>query len=95
MTKIRPMANRLLIRYHKKETVTKSGLVLPESSGVTYDKATVVSVGNWIEAGKDMTVPFKAGDTILLDRNQGQKIDEGEDGLFMVRFHSVIAVLED
>lgn len=76
--KIRPLGNRILVQQLTSEEVTKSGIILPASSG-TEKKAQgkVVAVG----PGKDVEkLGLKVGDTVVFSNYVGTEVEIDEDG---------------
>ena len=89
--KLRPLADRVLLKEEKAETTTKSGILLPESAQEKTQTATVVAVGPGTE---DEKITVKIGDNIMYDKYAGTQVKiDGEEHLIL-RMSDIIAVIE-
>ena len=80
-TKIKPLADRVLIKVSDAETKTASGIIIPENAQEKPQKGTVVAVGNG-KPEEPMTV--KVGDTVLYGKYAGTEVAiDGKDVLIM------------
>ncbi|MCB9418845.1 MAG: co-chaperone GroES [Ardenticatenaceae bacterium] len=69
--KIEPMGARVLVRPLEKETMTKSGLVLPETAKEKPQQGVIEAVGSEEEMATDLAV----GDTVLYAKYTGTEIE--------------------
>lgn len=85
MINIKPIAgteNRVLIIADAAETVTASGIYIPQTAQEKPQKGTVISVSEEDAKGKKPTV--KAGDVVLYGKYAGTEITyEGKEYLIM------------
>ncbi len=89
--KIKPLADRILVKNDAAETKTASGLYIPEAAQEKTQTATVVEVGPGTEEDK---ITVKNGDRIMYDKYAGTQVKlDGEDYLIL-RMSDVIAVIE-
>lgn len=89
--KLRPLADRVLLKEEKAETTTKSGILLPESAQEKTQTAKVEAVGPGTEKEK---ITVKVGDRVMYDKYSGVQIKmDGEDYL-IVKNSDIIAVVE-
>ena len=90
--KVKPLADRVLVKNDKAETKTSSGIIIPEAAQEKTQTATVVEVGPGTEKVK---ISVKNGDRIMYDKYAGtqSKID-GEDHLIL-KMDDIIAVIEN
>ena len=63
--KLRPLADRVLLKEEKAETTTKSGILLPESAQEKTQTAKVEAVGPGTEKEK---ITVKVGDRVMYDK---------------------------
>ena len=94
--KIRPLADKVLIKRLEAETVTKGGIVLPNSAQEKPRKGKVVSVGDGklLEDGTRGAFQVKKGDIVLFSSYGGTEIKvDGQDYLIMEE-SDVMAILE-
>ena len=84
-------ANRVVVQAAPAETVTASGIYIPETAQEKPQKGTVISVSEEDAEGKKPTV--KSGDTVLYGKYAGTEITyEGKEYLIM-RESDIYAVL--
>jgi len=89
--KLRPLADRILLKEEKAETTTKSGILLPESAQEKTQTAKVEAVGPGTEKEK---ITVKVGDRVMYDKYSGVQVKmDGEDYL-IVKNSDIIAVVE-
>ena len=89
--KIKPLADRILVKNDKAETKTASGLIIPEAAQEKTQTATVVEVGPGTEKVK---ITVKKGDRIMYDKYAGTQLKiDGEDHLIL-KMEDVIAIVE-
>lgn len=88
--KIKPLADRILVKNDAAETKTASGLFIPEAAQEKTQTATVVEVGPGTEKEK---ITVKPGERIMYDKYAGTQIKlDGEDYLIL-KMADVIAVV--
>ncbi len=89
--KIKPLADRILVKNDAAETKTASGIYIPEAAQEKTQTATVVEVGPGTDEDK---ITVKNGDHIMYDKYAGTQVKlDGEDYLIL-RMSDVIAVTE-
>ena len=89
--KIKPLADRVLVKQTAAETKTAGGLYIPETAQEKTQQAEVVAVGPGTEKGK---ITVKVGDKVLYDKYSGTAIKmDGEDYLIL-KISDVIAIVE-
>lgn len=88
--KIKPLADRVLVKNDKAETKTTGGIIIPEAAQEKTQTATVVEVG----PGGEVEITVKKGDRIMYDKYAGTQIKiDGEDHLIL-KMNDIIAVIE-
>lgn len=89
--KIKPLADRILVKNDKAETKTASGLIIPEAAQEKTQTATVIEVGPGTD---DVKITVKKNDKIMYDKYSGTQLKiDGEDYLIL-KMNDVIAVIE-
>lgn len=89
--KIKPLADRILVKNDKAETKTASGLIIPEAAQEKTQTASVIAVGPGTDDDK---ITVKVGDRIMYDKYAGTQIKiDGEDHLIL-KMNDVIAIIE-
>lgn len=95
--KIKPLADRLLVKPLEEEEVTPSGIVLPETAKEKPQKGEVISVGPGArdDDGKRIEMDVKKGDKVLFAKYGGTEIKVDGDKMLILRESDVLAILED
>lgn len=79
--KIKPLADRVIIKPQEAEEKTKSGIIIPDSAKEKPQKGTVVAVG---PGTKDDKMEVKVNDVVLYGKYSGTEITiDGNDYLIM------------
>jgi chaperonin GroES len=94
--KIRPLADRILVKRIKEEGKTKGGIIIPDTAKEKPQEGKVVAVGRgkMTEAGKLLVPNVQAGDKILFGKYSGSEVKlEGEEHLIL-REDDILGVLE-
>ena len=94
--KIRPLADRILIKRIEQGEVKKGGIVIPDTAKEKPQEAEVVAVGpgKFDENGKHIPMEVKKGNRILIGKYAGTEVTlNGEEHLIM-REDEVLAVIE-
>jgi chaperonin GroES len=93
--KIRPLADRIVVKRLAHEEKTKGGIIIPDTAKEKPVEAVVVAVGNGkaLKNGKLRPVSVKEGDKILLGKYSGTEVKlDGEDHVILSE-DEVLAVL--
>jgi chaperonin GroES len=93
--KIRPLADRVVVKRVKEEEKTKGGIIIPDSAKEKPIEGLVVAVGNGklLKDGKVRALDVKAGDRILFGKYSGTEVKlDGEEHL-LVREDDILAIL--
>lgn len=90
--KVKPLADRVLIKPTPAEEVTASGIIIPDSAKEKPLRGTILAVGN---GTKDEEMILKEGDQVLYGKYAGTEVQiDGEKALIM-RQNEVFAVVEE
>ncbi len=84
--KIKPLADRVIVKPKEAEEKTKGGIILPDTAKEKPIEGTVVAVGEGriTEDGKLISMHVKVGDTVLYGKYSGTEVKiDGEDYLIM------------
>jgi chaperonin GroES len=96
-TKLRPLGDRVVIQPSAREEMTKSGIVLPDTSKEKPHEGTIRAVGpgRILDDGKRESIDVKKGDKVLYAKYAGTEFKvEGED-LLIVSSKDILAIVED
>lgn len=94
--KIRPLADRILVKRVEEEEVVKGGIIIPDTAKEKPQEGKVVAVGpgRRSEDGKRISMEVKKGDRILMGKYAGTEVKiDGVEHLIM-REDDVLAVIE-
>jgi chaperonin GroES len=74
--KIRPLADRIVVKRLDAETKSKGGIIIPDTAKEKPVEAMVVAVGNGklLKNGKLRPLEVKEGDRILLGKYSGTEV---------------------
>lgn len=89
--KIKPLADRVLVKPAKAEAKTASGIIIPEAAQEKTQTAIVEAVGPGTE--KD-PITVKVGETIMYDKYAGTQIKMDGEEYLIVKNSDIIAVIE-
>lgn len=95
--KIRPLADRIVIRPAQAEEMTKGGIILPDTAKEkpVRGEVTATGPGKTTEDGKRIPLEVKVGDQVLYGKYSGTEVTiDGED-LLIMRESDVFAILTD
>ena len=93
--KIRPLADRVVIKIVEAEEKTASGIVLPGTAKEQPQMAEVVEVGSGgIVDGKEVNMELKVGDKVIYSKYAGTEVKlEGKEYIIL-RQSEILAVVE-
>ena len=93
--KLKPLADRVVIKMTEAEETTKSGIILTGAAKERPQIAEVVEVGpGGIVDGEEVKMYLKKGDKVITSQYSGTKIKfEGEE-LIIVKRNDILAIVE-
>lgn len=93
--KLKPLADRVVVRPLEQESKTKSGIIIPDTAKEKSQKGKVVATGaGKFKDGKLMPLAVKNGDVVLYKEYGGDEIKvEGED-LVILKEEDILAIIE-
>ena len=94
--KLKPLADRVIVKQSEAEEKTASGIVLPDAAKEKPTKGKVVSVGpgKFDDNGKRMAPGVKAGDTVYYGKYSGTDVEVDGDKFVILRESDLLGVLE-
>jgi chaperonin GroES len=92
--KIRPLQDRIVIKRLEGETVTKGGLIIPDTAKEKPIEGRVVAVGNGkiLKDGKVRPLDVKVGDVVLFGKYSGTEVKLDGVEHVLLREDDVLAV---
>ncbi len=92
-TKLKPLADRLVVRPSEKEEVTKGGIVLPDTVKEKPQEGKILAVGpgRMSEDGKRIAMDVKVGDIVVYAKYGGTDIKIDDEDLVILRESDILA----
>ena len=93
--KIRPLADRIVVKRLEQEEKTKGGIIIPDTAKEKPVEGKVVAVGNGkvLKNGKVRPLDVKEGDRILFGKYTGTEVKVDGEEHVLLREDDVLAVL--
>jgi chaperonin GroES len=96
MTKIRPLADRVLVQPLEEKEVKKGGILIPDSAKEKPQEGKVIAVGpgKLGDDGKKIPMTVKKGDRVLMPKYGGAEIKIDDKTYQIVREDDILGVIE-
>ena len=91
MSKIQPLADRVLVRPVAAEEKTIGGIIIPDSAKEKPLHGEVIAVGN---GTKDEAMVLSAGDQVLYGKYAGTELEFDGEKFLIMRQSDVLAILK-
>ncbi|MBR2666682.1 MAG: co-chaperone GroES [Oscillospiraceae bacterium] len=93
--KLKPLADRVILKMTEAEETTKSGIILAGSAKEKPEVALVIAVGpGGLVDGKEVKMTVKKGDKVITSKYSGTTVKvEGEE-YTIVRQNDILAIVE-
>jgi chaperonin GroES len=94
--KLRPLADRVIVRQSEAEEKTASGIVLPDAAKEKPTKGKVIAVGpgKLDDKGNRMEIGVRAGDTIYYGKYSGTEVQVEDQKFVILRESDILGILE-
>ena len=93
--KLKPLADRVVIKSIEAVETTKSGIVLPGSAKEKPQVAEVVAVGpGGMVDGKEVSMLVKEGDKVIYSEYAGTKVKMDGEEVIIVRQADILAIVD-
>nr|WP_145549059.1 co-chaperone GroES [Variovorax boronicumulans] len=94
--KLRPLADRVIVKRIDSETKTASGIVIPDAAAEKPDQGEVLAVGpgKLDDNGKRIELSIRVGDRVLFGKYSGQTVKVDGDELLVMKEDDLFAVVE-
>jgi len=95
VTKLRPLGDRVVIRPVKREEVTKSGIVLPDTAQEKPQRGVIVAKGNGrlLDNGTVVAIDLSEGDEVLYAKYAGTEFKVEDEELLVISEKDILAVV--
>jgi chaperonin GroES len=94
--KLKPIRDRIVIKLLEAETVTKSGLVIPDAAAEKPSQGEVLAAGGGrvVEDGTVVPMVIKEGDRVLFSKHAGQTVKIDGQEYHILREDDVMAIVQ-
>jgi chaperonin GroES len=94
--KIKPLEDRIVVQANEAETMTASGLVIPDTAKEKPQEGTVIAVGpgRIDDKGNRVPIDVQVDDVVLYSKYGGTEIKYGADEYLVLSSRDVLAVVE-
>jgi chaperonin GroES len=95
--KLKPLADRVIVRQTEAEEKTSSGIYLPDAAKEKPTRGKVIAVGPGKideKSGKRMDLSVRAGDTVVYGKYSGTEVEVGGDKFVILRESDLLGVVE-
>jgi len=91
--KLKPLADRVVIKPTEREEVTKGGIILPDTVKEKPQEGEIIAVGpgRLGEDGKRIALDVKVGDKVLYARYAGTEIKVDDEDYVILRENDILA----
>ena len=93
--KLKPLADRVVLKQKEAEEKTKSGIYLASTAQEKPEMYEVLEVGpGGMVDGNEVVMTVKAGDIVLVGKYSGTKVKVDEEELTIVKQSDILAIVE-
>ena len=94
--KLRPLADRVIVKQTEAEEKTKSGIYLPDAAKEKPTKGKVIAVGpgKLDDKGRPMEIGVRTGDTVYYGKYSGTDVEVEGEKFVILRETDILGVLE-
>ena len=92
--KIRPLADRVVIKKVEAEEKTASGIILPGSAKEQPQMAQVIEVGPGFVDGNEVKMEVSVGDKVIYSKYAGNEVKLDGQEYIILRQSDILAIIE-
>ena len=94
--KLKPLADRVVIKMVEAEETTKSGIILTSAAQEKPQVAEVIEVGpGGVVDGKEVEMTVRPGQRVITSKYSGTEIKLDGEEYIVVRQSDILAIVED
>ncbi len=95
--KLRPLADRVVVKPSEREEVSRGGIVLPDTAKEKPQRGTIVAAGEGRrdDDGKRITLDVKVGDEVLFAKYAGTEFKLEDDDLLILAEKDILAIISE
>jgi len=96
-SKIKPLADRVLVKPVQKEEMTKGGIYLPDTAKEKPQEGEIIAVGpgKVNDEGKTIPLEVKVGDRVIYSKYGGSEIKIDDVEMVILRESDILAIKKD
>ena len=87
--KVKPLADRVLVKLEKNEAKTAGGIFIPDTAQEKTQEGVVVEVGDDSEV-----IKVKAGQRVMYDKYAGTQIKISGEDYLILKMSDIVALIE-
>ena len=92
---LKPVQDRVIVKYFETEDKTASGIVLPDSSREKTQQAEVIAVGpGGMVNGKEVEMHVTAGQQVIYSKYAGTNVEIDDEEYIIVKQDDILAICE-
>ena len=92
---IKPLEDRIVVKTNEAETVTASGLVIPDTAKEKPQEGVVLAVGpGRFDDGVRVPMDVKVGDNVIYSKYGGTEVKYNGEEYLVLSARDVLAILE-
>jgi chaperonin GroES len=94
--KIQPLGDRVVIKPLNRETVTKSGIVLPDTAKEKPQEGEILAVGSGkvLDNGKRTSLEVQVGQKVLFAKYAGTEVKMDDEEYLILRESDIMGIIE-
>ena len=93
--KLKPLADRVIVKLVEAEETTKGGIILTGAAKEKPEVAEVIAVGpGGMVDGKEVVMTVKVGDKVITSKYAGTKVTLEDVEYVVVRQNDILAIVE-
>ena len=91
--KLKPLADRVVVKPIERETVSRGGIVLPDTAKEKPQEKKIIAVdeGRLSDDGKRLPMDVKVGDIVIYAKYGGTEIKINDEELVILRESDILA----
>jgi chaperonin GroES len=95
-TQIRPLGDRVVVKALARETVTSSGIVLPDTAKEKPQEGEILAVGpgKVLDNGKRTTLEVQVGQKVLFAKYAGTEVKMNDEEYLILRESDIMGIVE-
>ncbi|CAA9541701.1 MAG: Heat shock protein 60 family co-chaperone GroES [uncultured Thermomicrobiales bacterium] len=96
-SKLRPLADKLVVRPAGREETTRGGIIVPDTAKEKPQRGTIVAAGEGRkdDDGERITLDVQVGDKVLFAKYAGTEFKLEDEDLIILSEKDILAVITD